>query len=380
MANPSVTYTFANSTTADATQVNTNFNDIINSLTDGTKSLTIDALTCAGAATFNGNVTLGNGTPDDITFTGSLASSIPIKTTNSYDFGSSTIGLRSVYIAASDSAARTVRVLAGAVSASYSITLPTAVAPQTGMGFISDASGVLSYRYTEKTTSKTANYTATGDETTILCDASGGAFTITLPAAASFTGKHFYVKKTDTSYNAVTIDGNASETIDGSTTTTLNTQYEFVKIVCDGSNWHIVTRKTTTPAETFTPTSSTLSGSGTGRRWRNGDRMYFDIQWTLNAGLSANPTITGFLPTGPTVDTAKLANAGSRIYLPGAVASDISVGDYTGIMEFDSAYTAISRFAGPNGTDAWTSTAPFTWASGDVISCQFSLPITGWSA
>src|SRR3990167_8159938 len=99
MANITVTNTFTNSTTADATQVNTNFTDIINGTSDGTKDFSISALTCAGTATLNGAVTLGNASGDDITVTGSLASSIPIKTTNSYDIGSATIGLRSIYIA-----------------------------------------------------------------------------------------------------------------------------------------------------------------------------------------------------------------------------------------------------------------------------------------
>jgi hypothetical protein len=125
MAAPSVTYSFSNSTTADATQVNQNFTDIINGLSDGTKDLTINALTCAGAVSMQGHVTLGNGTPDDITVSGSLASSIPIKTTFSYDVGTSTIGLRSIYFGSNDSAARTTRVIAGAVGSSYTLTLPT---------------------------------------------------------------------------------------------------------------------------------------------------------------------------------------------------------------------------------------------------------------
>lgn len=70
MASPSVTYTFTNATTADATQVNQNFTDIINGLTDGTKSLSIDALTCAGAVALNGTVGLGNSTADTVTITG----------------------------------------------------------------------------------------------------------------------------------------------------------------------------------------------------------------------------------------------------------------------------------------------------------------------
>lgn len=132
MASPSLTYTLTNGSTADATQVMQNLNDLLNGITDGTKDLSISALTCAGSATFNGNVTLGNSsvdtvtitaTPtfsspvtfsdeatfngnvtfgnassDTITLTGSLASSVPIGTNNTYDVGSSTLGLRKIYL------------------------------------------------------------------------------------------------------------------------------------------------------------------------------------------------------------------------------------------------------------------------------------------
>ena len=124
MPAPSYTYTLTNSTTADASQVMQNYNDILNGVTDGTKDLSISALTCAGTVTFNGNVTLGNASSDDLTVTGSLASSIPIKTTFSYDIGSATIGLRSAYLGSNDSAARSVRVIAGVIASSYTLTLP----------------------------------------------------------------------------------------------------------------------------------------------------------------------------------------------------------------------------------------------------------------
>ncbi len=68
MAAPSYTYTLTNGTTADASQVQQNFTDIRNGVTDSTKDLSISALTCAGSVTFNGNVTLGNASGDDITF------------------------------------------------------------------------------------------------------------------------------------------------------------------------------------------------------------------------------------------------------------------------------------------------------------------------
>lgn len=103
MAAPSVTYTFSNSTTADATQVNTNFTDLVNSLSDGLKDLTISSLSTAtiavsGAATFNGTVALGNATTDDVTITGYIASDILPKTTGTASLGSATQAWEDIYL------------------------------------------------------------------------------------------------------------------------------------------------------------------------------------------------------------------------------------------------------------------------------------------
>ena len=56
MAAPSVTYSFTNGTTADATQVNQNFTDLINGLSDGTKDLSILNIVIAGKATITGGI------------------------------------------------------------------------------------------------------------------------------------------------------------------------------------------------------------------------------------------------------------------------------------------------------------------------------------
>jgi hypothetical protein len=146
MAGPSVTNTFANSTTADASQVNQNFTDLINGATDGTKDYSINALTCAGTATLNGNVNLGNASGDDLTITASLASTLNIKTTYSYDIGSSTIGLRKLYLGASDSSAHTLALQVGAVATSYTLTLPTAVAAANNSVIEFTTGGVGSFR------------------------------------------------------------------------------------------------------------------------------------------------------------------------------------------------------------------------------------------
>ena len=86
-------------------------------------------------------------------------------------------------------------------------------------------------------TTKTTTYSATAADDNIGGDATAGNFTITLPAATSSTGVELTFKKTDVSANTVTIDGNASETIDGVTTKVLTAQYQSLTIICTGSEW-----------------------------------------------------------------------------------------------------------------------------------------------
>lgn len=74
-------------------------------------------------------------------------------------------------------------------------------------------------------------------EEVILCDASGGAFTVTLPPAASHIGRMYRIMKTDSSGNAVTVDGDGSELIDLSTTVSLASQLDNITIVPDGTQW-----------------------------------------------------------------------------------------------------------------------------------------------
>lgn len=87
---------------------------------------------------------------------------------------------------------------------------------------------------------KVGAYTATDSDAVILCDASGGAFTVTLPTAVGISGKVYRIKKIDSSANAITIDADGSETIDDSTTRVLSSQYDAITIISDGSEWWIL--------------------------------------------------------------------------------------------------------------------------------------------
>jgi hypothetical protein len=85
---------------------------------------------------------------------------------------------------------------------------------------------------------KTANYTTTVDDQVVLGDATSGVVTITLPAAAT-TGKVITLKKTD-AVNNVVLSRAGSATIDGATTKTITTQYGFLTVISNGTNWSII--------------------------------------------------------------------------------------------------------------------------------------------
>jgi hypothetical protein len=81
--------------------------------------------------------------------------------------------------------------------------------------------------------------TLTGSNYTVLMSPIVAARTVNLPAAANHKGRIYNVKHAFNTSNAVTIDGNGSETIDGATTQTL-AYLASLTIQCDGSNWHIL--------------------------------------------------------------------------------------------------------------------------------------------
>lgn len=71
-----------------------------------------------------------------------------------------------------------------------------------------------------------------------LGNASGGAITLTLPSAAA--GKRVTIKKTDSSSNTVTIQRDATNSIDGANTKVLYSQYESMTVISDGTNWFVI--------------------------------------------------------------------------------------------------------------------------------------------
>jgi microcystin-dependent protein len=85
--------------------------------------------------------------------------------------------------------------------------------------------------------SLSANTTLTVDDAgLVLVNASGGARTITLPAANALGGRpiRFQIEKTDSTANTVTVQCAGADTIEGATSVVLSGQWASVTLVSDG--------------------------------------------------------------------------------------------------------------------------------------------------
>ena len=116
-----------------------------------------------------------------------------------------------------------------ALSASYATTASYALTSPGGGGYT-----VVSVSSTPYTATQTS-----GDIVLLVDATTAGATTINLPTAVGNTAK-FTIKKIDTGTNTVTIDGNSSETIDGSLTAVLKVPYVSVTLISNSSNWFVI--------------------------------------------------------------------------------------------------------------------------------------------
>lgn len=364
MAAPSYTYTLTNSTTADASQVMQNYNDILNGVTDGTKDLSISAITCAGTATFNGAVNLGNGSADDLTFTGSIASNVPIKTNATYSIGSADIGLQYCYFGVSSTI--TTRVAAGAPAADINVVLPSRA------GTLEVVPSIAS--------SKTTTYPITATDDFIPINASASSFTVTLPTAVGASGKMYTLKSTHAQAAfVITVATTSSQTIDGATTTTINTQYEVLTVISDGANWHIVSRKTDFDLGDETWTDNQANATTALRVFREG--AYVSVRGEMSFTGAASGAFTVTIPAAYTVD-AMYDNTNDQVgwgecYDAGGWTSTVYLTVTTG--------TTLSMFL-PTATGTYvtisnlSATVPMTWANTDVLQFSARWRVSGWKS
>lgn len=109
-----------------------------------------------------------------------------------------------------------------------------------------------------------ADYTVTdGDQVRTVGMTTGATDrTVTLPTAADNTNRIITAKKVDSGAGTLTIDGEGAETIDGSTTRIIASQYAAVTVQSDGTSWHTISQEIVNQSHVYTFNSWNPSGTG----------------------------------------------------------------------------------------------------------------------
>ena len=151
---------------------------------------------------------------------------------------------------------------------------------------------------------KTNTYQILNTDKVLQFDSSGGAFTATLPSAASYgSGQPLILVKKTTDFKTVTISRGGSDTIleqgSSNTSTRLDTVGETIQLWSDGSSvWTVVGRHTATTPTAFTPTITgsvsnptkpTTPTNDNGSWWRDGNGMWYRYEYrqTSSSGAAA---------------------------------------------------------------------------------------------
>lgn len=226
------------------------------------------------------------------------------------------------------------------------------------------------------TSTQTTTYAIAGDDDLVLTDATSAGFTVTLPTAVGRKGKQFTIKRVDqTLANAVTIATTSSQTIDGSTTRKLMTQYEFYTVQSDGANWYVTNRDIPSNWTSYTPTFTAFGTvSGVSFAWR---RVGSDVQvqGSFIGGTATGSEARMSLPSGLTssssLPTLSVAGKGSSAFSSATTFSGMTV-----LKEASVTYVTFGNET--STTSGYSKNAGTAFGTGGAWSFFASVPITNW--
>jgi hypothetical protein len=241
------------------------------------------------------------------------------------------------------------------------------------------------------TASKTGDYTAASTDELIRCDCSAGSLTVTLPAANAVSGQYLKIIQIGAySANKVTIARAGSDTINGGTSTTLRTQYECLELMSDGSSaWYILRRDYPQTWTSYTPTGAWSTNTTYTGKWRRvGDSAQVRASLVM-AGANTQGELTINLPSGFTIDTAKLASNTIATTLPHLKSDgsyfDQTTGIYKLVVTYHSTTAVKVRYTDDGANAVAVSTvdssinAPVVVQNLDEVAVDFEVPIVDWN-
>lgn len=220
--------------------------------------------------------------------------------------------------------------------------------------------------------------TVTASDQFVEYDAAGGAISVTLPSPATMPGKVLYLRKDGgVNFNIVTFTPSAG-TIDNGATDTLNSPFEEVTYVAQGSNWKIIGRRMWGQWVGYTAVIGAFGtiSSFNIRYRRAGPNIQIRGVWVSGTGGGSLATIG--LPSGLT--TATFVPGLQQCGTVGLHAN----GAYTGYWALVNGSVNVINMGVPSNGTAFGS-SPLSAQNGSVfansstytISCE--VPIQGWN-
>lgn len=248
----------------------------------------------------------------------------------------------------------------------------------TGLIWGSGAANIAFLSVSASTTITTSNYY-------VIASASGATITMTIPSAAGITGQVFEFMKTDATYNSIMFAGSF---FNGTTFTSLNTQYEKVRLVADGMTGYYVDRVIPEYSATYTPSTGGF-GSITAancQTHREGRYMVGEFYF-INGSVGASLAFLG-LPAGIVYDTTVLTPAKTALlgeyYTTDTTATNIpnvTRGPY--VVTNNSGVTTTLLYI---SSDIDKDDTVFTPENGSALSgnsfantVKFKFPVVGWN-
>jgi len=232
-----------------------------------------------------------------------------------------------------------------------------------------------SAKYLTVATCTTTHNIATTTEL-LLAETSVSGYAITLPVAASFSGREITIRKKTNDFYQLTV-ADAAATL----TTYLSTQSESITCVSDGTNWYIKERFIPMTWVAYTPTGAwTANTTYTGFWRRQGDSIELNVK-VATAGAPTSASATILIPTGLTISTAKMVDATTLVAGINGMVSirDVSTDKFIGMVMYqDTTTLAIFKDDGDATVSPITQAAPMVWAAGDFMVISVTgLPVAG---
>ena len=166
-----------------------------------------------------------------------------------------------------------------------------------------DVRGSMSAAYRSFTTATSAGLS---DNTLVFTGTA--ATTVTLPDATTCQGRQYWIKNASTTLPVpvLTIATTSSQTIDGSTTWTVDETNEIVRVVSNGASWYVMNQNVATAKTGTTGGSWNEGGNRVPSAKAIGTISNFDLPFITNNTENMRLTTTGYLGVGTSAPAGRL--------------------------------------------------------------------------